>query len=65
VVLEFEVRHGLVIGDVVVVENTTGDDAFGKEIGGVLLALSWPRAPLIGGAVRFSYPFVFAPQEHR
>jgi hypothetical protein len=61
--LEFRVSYGLVIDDVVVTENTTGDEAFGKEIGAALLAFDWPSTPLLGGSVRFSYPFVFAPEQ--
>ena len=60
--IEFRVGYGLVIDDVTVTENTTGDEAFGKEIGAALLAFDWPSTPLLGGTVRFSYPFVFAPQ---
>lgn len=62
VTLEFVVSYGLVIDDVVVTENTTGDEAFGKEVGAALLAFTWPSTPLLGGSVRFSYPFVFAPR---
>jgi hypothetical protein len=62
ITLEFRVSYGLVIDDVVVTENTTGDEAFGKEIGAALLSFTWPSTTLLGGTVRFSYPFVFAPQ---
>lgn len=62
VVVEFTMSSGLAVDDVVVARNTTGDEAFGKEIGAVLLAFDWPRMPIVGGTVRFSYPFVFAPQ---
>lgn len=59
VVLEFTMSSGLAVDDVVVAENTTGDEAFGKAIGAVLLGFDWPRMPIVGGRVRFSYPFVF------
>jgi hypothetical protein len=65
VTLEFRVGDGLVIDDVVVTGNTTGDEAFGKEIGATLLTFAWPSTPPLGGAVRFSYPFEFAPQPRR
>lgn len=60
--LQFRVSYGLVIDDVVVTENTTGDEAFGKAIGAALLTFTWPSTTLLGGSVRFSYPFVFAPR---
>jgi hypothetical protein len=63
VVIEFMVSSGLVVDDVAVAQNTTGDGAFGKEIGAALLAFDWPRMPIVGGTVRFSYPFVFSPLE--
>ncbi len=53
--LEFRVSCGLVIDDVVVTENTTGDEAFGKEISAALLAFDWPSTSLLGGSVRFSF----------
>ncbi len=62
VVIEFDVRYGLVIEDVVITESTTGDEDFGEEIGAELLAFDWPSAPLLGGTIRFSRLFVFAPQ---
>ena len=63
VVVEFTVSSGLVVDDVAVARNATGDEAFGKEIGAALLTFDWPRMPIVGGAVRFSYPFVFWPPE--
>jgi hypothetical protein len=63
VVLEFTMSSGLAVDDVAVTRNTTGDEAFGKEIGAALLAFDWPRMPIDGGTVRFSYPFVFTPQQ--
>lgn len=60
VVIEFTMSSGLMVDDVVVAENTTGDEAFGKEVGAALLTFDWPRMPIVGGTVRFSYPFVFS-----
>ncbi len=42
-------------------ENTTGDAGLASCVVGVIRRLRWRQGPE-GGAVQFSYPFIFAPQ---
>jgi hypothetical protein len=67
--LEGKVSVRFIVGDVGgegrvrsarVAENTTGDDAFGHCIVGVVERLIVAEAPR-GGDVTFEYPFVFRP----
>jgi outer membrane biosynthesis protein TonB len=57
------VRTGYVKG-VHVLENTTGNDSVERCVARVVKAIRFPRRRT-GKSLRFTFPFVFAPQDER